>query len=221
MIVEDRGARIPELRPPLPEPLPSDPLAVMQAWLAEAAGVVRNSTSMTLATVDPDGRPSARMVICRGFDATAGWLVFYTDRESPKARALEKTPYAAAVFHWDALERQIRVEGPITIAPDSDSDAYWATRPVDARVAAIASDQSRPIESRAALLARVAEIAQSAGQEPARPPRWGGYRVWAERVELWVGQPARVHDRARWTRTLTAARGGFTGGPWSATRLQP
>ncbi len=176
---------------------------------------------MTLATVDPDGRPSARMVICRGFDAGAGWLVFYTDHESPKARALEKTPYAAVVFHWDALERQIRIEGPATMTLDEDSDAYWRTRPLDARIAAIASLQSQPIESRAALLARMTQAATSEGAEPPRPARWGGYRVWAERVELWVGQPARVHDRARWTRALTVAPDGFTGGPWSATRLQP
>jgi pyridoxamine 5'-phosphate oxidase len=176
---------------------------------------------MTLGTVDPDGRPSARMVICRGFDPTRGWLVFYTDRDSPKAQALDKTPHAAIVFHWAALERQIRIEGPVTLTPATDSDAYWRTRPADARIAAIASEQSRPIESRAALLARVTETTARAGPEPARPARWGGYRVWAERVELWVGQPARVHDRARWTRALTVAPDGFTGGPWSATRLQP
>jgi pyridoxamine 5'-phosphate oxidase len=209
------------VQPPLPEPLPTDPLPLVKTWLGDATAAVRNATSMTLATVDPDGRPSARMVVCRGFDPVAGWLVFYTDRESPKGHALDKTPYASVVFHWDALERQIRVEGPVTLAPDADSDAYWATRPRDARVAAIASDQSQPIASRAALLARVAEATASAGAEPPRPARWGGYRVWAERVELWVSQPARVHDRARWTRTLTPARDGFTGGPWSATRLQP
>jgi pyridoxamine 5'-phosphate oxidase len=92
---------------------------------------------------------------------------------------------------------------------------------VDARIAAIASDQSRPIASRAALLAKVADAAQRFGAAPARPERWVGYRVWAERVELWVGQPARIHDRAVWTRALTPAPAGFTGGPWQATRLQP
>ena len=153
---------------------------------------MRNATAMTLATVDPDGRPSARMVICRGFDARAGWLVFYTDRDSPKGRALEAHPRAALVFHWDALERQIRIEGPVTVAPEEDSDRYWNTRPWDARIAAIASDQSRPIASRAAMLAKLEETSQRFGAVAARPPRWGGYRVWAERVELWVGQPARV-----------------------------
>lgn len=205
---------------PLPEPLPSDPLPLVADWLAEAAVRVRNSMSMALATVDPDGRPTARMVICRGFDARAGWLVFYTDRDSDKGAALAAHPRAAVVFHWDVFERQIRIEGPVTHAPDADSDAYWASRPPDARAAASASDQSRPLASRAVLLARVAEVAAHAGDVP-RPKRWGGYRIWAERVELWVGQPARIHDRARWVRTLTVDGDGFAGGPWSATRLMP
>lgn len=206
--------------PPLPEPLPADPLPLVGDWLAEAAARVRSSTSMALATVDPDGRPTARMVICRGFDPRAGWLVFYTDRDSDKGAALAAHPRAAVVFHWDALERQIRIEGPVTHAPDGDSDAYWASRPPDARVAASASEQSRPLASRAILLTRVAEMAARGGDVP-RPKRWGGYRVWAERVELWVGQPARVHDRARWVRALTAEGEGFAGGAWSATRLMP
>jgi pyridoxamine 5'-phosphate oxidase len=176
---------------------------------------------MTLATVEPDGRPSARMVLCRGFDAGAGWIVFYTDRESAKGQALNVHPHAALVFHWDAHERQVRIEGPVTEASDSDSDAYWKSRPPDARIAAAASDQSRPIESRAAFLAKVEEEAKRSRGTLPRPKRWGGYRVWAERVELWVSQPARAHDRALWTRALTPADGGFTGGAWRSTRLQP
>lgn len=205
---------------PLPEPLPSDPLPLVAAWLADAAARIRNSTSMALATVDADGRPTARMVICRGFDARAGWLVFYTDRDSDKGAALAAHPRAAVIFHWDLLERQIRIEGPVTHASEAESDAYWASRPPDARAAATASEQSRPLPSRAALLERVAEAARRGGELP-RPKRWGGYRVWAERVELWVGQPARVHDRARWQRPLAAEGEGFAGGPWSATRLMP
>jgi pyridoxamine 5'-phosphate oxidase len=207
------------VKPTLPEALPDDPLPLLEAWLAEASQAARNATAMALATVTADGRPAARMVICRGLDARAGWLVFYTDRESDKGRDLAATPRAAVVFHWDAFERQARIEGPVTLAPDADSDRYWATRPPDARVAATASRQSQPIASRAELLARV-EAARAAGETP-RPPRWGGYRVWVERVELWVGQPARVHDRARWTRTLAAAGPGYAGSPWRATRLMP
>lgn len=208
------------MKPSLPEPLPADPLPLLRIWLDEAGREIRNAGAMTLATVDPDGRPRARMVICRGFDAEAGWLVFYTDRESDKGRALATQPWAALVFHWDAFERQVRVEGPVTLAPDSESDAYWAGRPPDAQVAAAASAQSRSLSSRAELLARIAELGKAGGRV-ARPSRWGGYRVWAERVELWVGQPARVHDRARWTRPLRPVDGGFEGGAWTATRLQP
>ncbi len=209
------------MEPPLPEFLPDDPLPLLQAWLAEASAAARNATAMTLATVTADGRPAARMVICRGFDVRAGWLVFYTDRESDKGADLRAHPRAALVFHWDAFERQVRIDGPVTIAPDADSDRYWAARPPEARAAAAASRQSRPLASRAELLARVAEEAEREGEEVERPPRWGGYRVWAERVEMWVGQPARVHDRARWSRDLTPAGGGYAGGPWRATRLMP
>ena len=206
--------------PSLPDVLPDDPLPLVKSWLEEAQRTVRNATAMALATVTPDVRPSARMTICRGFDSAAGWRVFYTDRESDKGRALAAHPWASCVFHWDAFERQVRVDGPITLAPDADSDAYWNTRPLDARIAATASAQSQPLASRAELLARIAALTKPGGAVP-RPARWGGYRVWAERVELWVGQPARAHDRARWTRTLTPMEGGFKGGAWSATRLQP
>jgi pyridoxamine 5'-phosphate oxidase len=188
--------------------------------LQEAFADIRNAHAMTLATVEPDGRPSARMVICRGLDIRAGWLVFYTDRESTKGRALEINPRAALVFNWDAHERQARIEGPVTLAPDADSDAYWSSRPPDARAAAAASNQSRPLTSRAEFLARI-EAEKRAGGDIPRPKRWGGYRVWAERVELWVGQPARAHDRALWTRGLTPADDGFSGGAWRSTRLQP
>ena len=216
----------------LPETLPNDPLPMVARWLDDARREIRNaianateghgpSSSMTLATVDPMGRPSARMVICRGFDPSAGWLVFYTDRESEKGKDLAEHPRASCVFHWSALERQIRIDGPVTLAPDADSDAYWLTRPLDARVAAVASRQSRPLETRAEFLARIAEIAKTAGDAIPRPARWGGYRLWAERVELWAGQPARAHDRARWTRALTVIADGFKGGAWSSTRLQP
>jgi pyridoxamine 5'-phosphate oxidase len=209
------------MKPPLPELLPDDPLPLVEAWLAEAAAAARNATAMTLATVTADGRPAARMVICRGFDARAGWFVFYTDRESDKGAQLGATPWAALVFHWDPFERQVRVDGPVTLSSDADSDRYWSTRPAEARAAAAASRQSRPIATRAELLARVAAEARRGGDRVERPSRWGGYRVWAEHVELWVGQPGRVHDRARWSRELSRAGGDYAGGPWRATRLMP
>jgi pyridoxamine 5'-phosphate oxidase len=205
----------------LPEPLPPSPWPLLEGWLAEAATAVRNPTAMTLATVDPDGRPSARMVICRGVDTDAGWLVFYSDRESRKGSALAARPRAALVFYWEPLERQARIEGPVTPAPDAQVDAYWGRRPLDARIAAIASEQSRPVADRPTLLAKVAAAAREWGPEPPRPARWVGYRVWAETIELWAGQPARIHDRARWTRSLARTADGFNGSPWGATRLQP
>src|SRR5713101_8467440 len=155
-----RISHMPNHVPPLPEPLPDSPLPLVEAWLAEARQAMRDATAMTLATVDPDGRPSARMVICRGFDAEAGWLVFYSDCESRKGRALDSHPQAALVFHWDALERQVRIEGPVTRAPSEQVDAYWNSRPADARIAAIASDQSRPIATRAAMLAKIQQTAR-------------------------------------------------------------
>ena len=109
----------------------------------------------------------------------------------------------------------------MTLAPDADSDAYWNSRPRDARLAATASDQSQPIASRAAYLAKIEAASGLFAADVPRPKRWGGYRVWAERVELWVGQPTRAHDRALWTRTLAPAGDGYTGGAWSSTRLQP
>jgi pyridoxamine 5'-phosphate oxidase len=170
------------VKPPLPEPLPADPLPLVATWLTEATAATRNAMAMTLATVEPEGRPSARMVICRGFDAHGGWLVFYTDRESAKGQALAAHPYASLLFHWDVFERQIRIDGPVTLAPDADSDAYWAGRPADARLAAIASAQSRPLVSRAALLEKIEETGRRLGADLPRPSRWGGYRVWAARV---------------------------------------
>ena len=206
---------------PLPTTLPSDPLPLLADWMAEAAKTARSASNMVLATVDPDGRPSARMVICRGFDAARGFIVFYSDRPSRKGVALAKYPRAALVFHWEGLQRQVRIEGPVTEAPDAPTDAYWRSRPLDARIAAVASDQSAPIASREALLAKVAAEAARAGDDPPRPDRWIGYRVWADTVELWVSQPARIHDRAVWRRSLDLAGDGFTGGAWSSTRLQP
>ena len=200
------------MAPPLPEPLPADPLPLLETWLAEARAAIRNATAMTLATVDADGRPSARLIIGRGFDARAGWLVFYTDRESAKGRDLEVRPWAALVFHWDVLERQVRFEGPVTAAPDADVNAYWRSRPPDARIAAVASEQSRPLASRAKLLGDMADAAKRFGDDAPRPARWVGYRVWAERVELWVGQPARDRKSTR----LNSSHGTLSRMPSSA-----
>jgi len=222
----------------LPDPLPPEPLAIVSEWLAQAcaAGRQPNPNSMVLATSTLAGQPSARVVLCKHIEPRPGFLVFYTNYLSSKGRQLERNPRAAAVMHWDALHRQVRVEGRVTRAPASDSDSYFAARPWQSRVGAWASAQSEPIASRVLLLEGVSRAARRFGA-PApgspeahdsleitipRPPHWGGYRLWAESVELWVAGAARIHDRALWTRRLTAAPAdSFEPGAWVATRLQP
>ena len=228
----------------LPEPLPPEPLVVLNQWMAESwqLRTQPNPNAMVLATSDPDGRLSARVVLCKEIVPKPGYLVFFTNYLSHKGRQMERHPRAAAVIHWDALHRQVRIEGPVVKAPAADSDAYFASRPWQSRVGAWASQQSAPIASREALLKAVTDTArrfrvpdpadpagegQTAGfgqTDPVipRPPHWGGYHLWADSVELWVEGEARVHDRARWSRELTAQDDEFfSAGPWSATRLQP
>lgn len=222
----------------LPEPLPAEPLALASEWLAAAwaAKCQPNPNAMVLATSTPEGKPSARVVLCRDIVAQPGFITFYTNYLSMKGKQLKDNPRAAAVMHWDAMHRQVRLEGRISFAPGADSDRYFAARAWPKRIAAWASAQSAPVASRAALLQAVAEAASrfgtpvpgSPGADEGvdhlvpRPPHWGGYRLWAESVELWVEGDARMHDRARWTRELTRQPdGSFKSGPWSATRLQP
>jgi pyridoxamine 5'-phosphate oxidase len=228
---------MPEHTELLPDPLPAEPLSVVTRWLADAWAARRqpNPNSMVLATSTPDGKPSARVVLCKDIVTPPGYLVFYTNYRSSKGRELETNPRAAAVMHWDTLHRQVRIEGLVTVAPASDSDAYFASRSWDKRLGARASAQSEPVASRAALEAAVAEEARRLGTplpgtagvdenlqvSIPRPAHWGGYRLWADTIELWAEGAARIHDRARWTRTLEARAGAFTPGAWSVTRLQP
>ena len=222
----------------LPDLLPADPLVVAREWLAQAqaAHIQPNPNSMVLATSGGDGRPSARVVLCKDIVPQPGYIVFYTNYLSAKGRQLKDNPHAAAVMHWDALHRQVRIEGQVVAAPAADSDAYFAARAWQSRIGAWASEQSEPLGSRAQLLEAVKEIARRFGA-PApgspgaddslkvtipRPPHWGGYRLWADTVELWVEGAARIHDRARWQRTLRALpTGSFSADAWVATRLQP
>ena len=222
----------------LPDPLPAEPLRIVSQWLAEAWAAHRqpNPNSMVLATSSADGRPTARVVLCKDIVPEPGFIVFYTNHFSAKGRQLKDNPRAAGVMHWDALHRQVRLEGPVVHAPDSDSDAYFASRAWQSRLGAWASAQSEPLASRAHLLEAVTETARRFGAPTPgspgaddtlkitipRPPHWGGYRLWADTVELWVEGAARIHDRARWTRNLTTlAHGRFRAGAWSATRLHP
>jgi len=211
-------------------PPPADPFPRLASWLSEAgaAGTLANPDAMALATAGSDGRPAVRIVLCRAIDVERGFLVFYTHRGSAKGRALAEQAMAAAVFHWDALGRQARVEGPVRSSPDAESDAYFGSRPRESQIAAWASVQGEPVASRAALLARYASEAIRFGglRDPnappiPRPPHWGGYRLWAERVELWASRPARLHDRVVWERELTPEGDGLRGGSWQARRLQP
>ncbi len=223
----------------LPDPLPAEPLSVVARWLADAWAARRqpNANAMVLATSTSDGRPSARVVLCRDIVPQPGYVVFYTNYQSSKGRQLTDNPRAAAVMHWDALSRQVRLEGAVVQSPAAESDAYFASRSWDKRIGAWASAQSEPVPSRAALERAVAAAAQrfgapipgSSGADESleidvpRPPHWGGYRLWADAVELWVeGSQGRIHDRARWTRTLRPAPGGACeASAWQVTRLQP
>jgi pyridoxamine 5'-phosphate oxidase len=216
----------------LPEPLPDDPFPILRAWYDQALARrdTPNPNAMTLATVDGAGRPAARIVLCKALEPDPGAVVFYTNYQGRKGHDLGAHPEAALVFHWDALDRQARIEGPVTRTSEEESDAYFASRPWESRVGAWSSDQSRPVASRRELLEKVRATMQRFGIDPdhperagpaahiPRPPHWGGYRVLARRVELWVSGTGRVHDRAEWTRELTPAA---PPGPWAATRLQP
>jgi pyridoxamine 5'-phosphate oxidase len=221
----------------LPDPLPAEPLLVVNDWLAQSWKLRQqpNPNAMIIATVAPDGQPSARVVLCKEIVPQPGYLVFYTNYLSRKGRQLTQNPRAAAVMHWDHLHRQVRIEGPVIHAPEADSDAYFASRPWQSRLGAWASRQSEPIGRREDLKTAIAAAAKRFGTpDPAdnaatgtdievpRPSHWGGFQLWADSVELWVEGEARIHDRARWTRSLTmTAQGSFDAGPWVTTRLQP
>ena len=214
----------------LPDPLPPEPLLIAAGWLAQALGDAAqpNPNAMVLATVDDRGCPSARVVLCKEIDPERGCVLFYTNYRSRKGRELAATGRAALVFHWDHRHRQVRVEGSVEALSAAENDAYFRTRPWQSRLGAWASEQSQPVESREALARSVAAAARRFGipyagpgaaepdgitVEVPRPPNWGGYRLHADAVELWVEGEFRIHDRARWTRSGS--------GPWSVTRLQP
>ena len=184
-----------------------DPHAIFDAWLREAeAGEPNDPNAMALATADADGRPSVRMVLLKGHDA--GGFVFYTNGESRKAGELADNAYAALLFHWKSLRRQVRVEGEVSRVSDAESDAYFATRSRASQLGAWASDQSRTLDDRATFEARYAEVdARFAGDVP-RPPHWGGYRVAPSAIELWEDRPGRLHHR----RLFTRAGDGWTEG---------
>jgi pyridoxamine 5'-phosphate oxidase len=195
-----------------PADCPDDPLVLFRAWFADAERVAPEKVNaMTLATVDADGRPAARVVLLKELDDRG--FVFFTNYDSRKGAALAAHPLAALVFYWPALDRQVRVEGAVETIDAAASDRYFDSRPRGSRLAAIVSPQSRAVASRAELEAQVAQLDTTlADAEPVRPPRWGGYRVVPDAVEFWQGQPNRLHDRVAYHRG---------DGGWSRARLAP
>lgn len=215
----------------LPDTLPANPLITAERWLAEGWKTAHepNPNAMALATVSATGAPSVRIVLCKGIIADPGYIVFYTNYRSRKGGELKANPRAAIVLHWDHLHRQLRVEGTVTPTTDAESDAYFASRSQTSAIGAWASEQSQPVASRSLLEQAVAherERLNPQGSPDApipRPPHWGGYRLWANAVELWVEGASRIHDRARWTRELgpVVNPNAFAPSAWSSTRLQP
>ncbi len=209
------------------------------AWIKEAiAGQVqRNPASMTLVTVDDASSPSARVVLCKEFVPDPGYLVIHTNYNSRKVKELEQCANVAAVFHWDALGRQIRIEGQAVRSPETESDAYFKTRHWGSQLGAWGSDQSAELESREALLQQLRKRAADLGlsvsddlqsltssKQPTigRPAHWGGIRIWASAIELWIEGKDRIHDRGAWIRDLSrASEYEFNVTPWVGRRLQP
>jgi pyridoxamine 5'-phosphate oxidase len=177
-----------------------NPHELFDRWLAEARAAEPNDPeAMALATADAAGRPSVRMVLLKGHDARG--FAFYTNSQSRKGDELAANPRAALLFHWKSLRRQVRIEGDVEPVGEAESDAYFATRSRDSRLGAWASDQSRPLSSRAAFEARYADLAADhEGKDVPRPPYWWGYRLVPDRIEFWSDRPHRLHERRLFTR---------------------
>ncbi len=190
-----------------------DPFKIARAWLTEAEAMEPNDpNAIALATVDGDGLPNVRMVLLKEIEADS--FVFYTNYESKKGQELDQSGKAAFVLHWKSLRRQIRVRGTVMRESGPQADAYYGSRSLKSRLGAWASDQSQPLSSRAALVAKVAQVTATKGMNPPRPPFWGGYRISPLEIEFWADGDFRLHDRFRWSR-------GGREEPWKIDRLNP
>jgi pyridoxamine 5'-phosphate oxidase len=190
-----------------------DPFRQFDKWFQQAIDAkLPEPNAMTLATVDSRGRPSARIVLIKGVDERG--FVFFTNYESRKGRELSANPYGSLLFHWIELERQVRIEGRVVKTDAQQSDAYFASRPLASRIGAWASNQSQVIESRSQLEVREREFSLQYGDNPPRPPHWGGYRLVPDAIEFWQGRPSRLHDRLLFSRTDESSN-------WQIARLSP
>ncbi|KIF82904.1 pyridoxamine 5'-phosphate oxidase [Noviherbaspirillum autotrophicum] len=189
-----------------------NPIDQFSKWLGEALlAKVPEANAMTVSTVGANNRPSSRILLIKDVDQRG--VTWFTNYESRKGHELAQNPYAALLFYWIELERQVRIEGRVERISDAENDAYFQSRPLKSRLGAIASSQSRPVASRAELEARVAEVEQQYGDHPVRPAHWGGYRLTPDYIEFWQGRPSRLHDRIAYV--LQAD------GSWKRQRLQP
>ncbi|GMG83596.1 pyridoxamine 5'-phosphate oxidase [Paralimibaculum aggregatum] len=196
----------------------SDPYALARAWMAEAEKTEPNDpTAVALATADAGGLPNVRMVLLKEVEESLseGGFVFYTNFESAKGGELAENPQAAMVMHWKSLRRQVRVRGPVERVGDAQADAYYASRAYKSRIGAWASAQSRPLSSRASLMADVAGYAARYPINPPRPPHWGGFRIRPVEMEFWADGEFRLHNRFRWRREAPGALA------WAVQRLNP
>ncbi len=190
-----------------------NPITIIRRWQEEAWATEPNdANAMALATVDTTGLPNVRMVLLKEIEDDG--FVFFTNYESAKGIDLAATEKAAFVMHWKSLRRQVRVRGTVTCEDGAQADAYYQSRPLQSRIGAWASAQSRPLASREALVAAVAKMGLRHGTHPERPPYWGGFRITAVEIELWADGAFRLHDRFRWIRS-------GDGRAWQATRLAP
>ncbi len=190
-----------------------DPFAIAASWLEDArASEPSDPDAAALATVDADGMPNVRVVLIRGFETDG--FTFFTNYESAKGHEIAATGKAGFVIHWKSLGRQIRVRGPIAKVSEKESDAYFAERPGPSRVGAWASEQSQPLDDRATLEARIAELNERFKDAAPRPNHWGGYRIRPVEMEFWADGAYRLHDRFRWARSTPESA-------WKVARLNP